>query len=109
MVIVAITLVLHPHDYVASGHCWLNVHTDAIWAFVGLVLIVLTMSWEVWVPQGKGMWGRGDSSCSLIPNLQANTYILVHVVMVTVSSTHHRACMLSPQPDLQQKIKFQMW
>lgn len=55
------------------------------------------------------MWGRGDSSCSLIPNLQANTYILVRVVMVTVSSSRHRARMLSSQLDLQQKIKFQMW
>ncbi|XP_021048346.1 adhesion G-protein coupled receptor D2 [Mus pahari] len=79
--IVAITLALHPHDYVASGHCWINVHTDTIWAFVGPVLFVLT----------------------------ANTYILVRAVMVTVSSTHRRARMLSPQPDLQQKIKFQMW
>ncbi|XP_028610570.1 adhesion G-protein coupled receptor D2 [Grammomys surdaster] len=79
--IVVITLALHPQDYVASGHCWLNVHTDAIWAFVGPVLFVLT----------------------------ANTYILVRVVMVTVSSTHRRARMLSPQPGLQQKIRFQMW
>ncbi|OBS70071.1 hypothetical protein A6R68_01388 [Neotoma lepida] len=45
--IVAITLVMHPYDYVASGHCWLNVHTDAIWAFVGPVLFVLTVSSEV--------------------------------------------------------------
>ncbi|XP_076784788.1 adhesion G protein-coupled receptor D2 isoform X2 [Arvicanthis niloticus] len=79
--IVVITLALHPHDYVASGHCWLNVHTDAIWAFVGPVLFVLT----------------------------ANTYILVRVVMVTVSSTRHRARMLSPQPGLQEKIRFQIW
>lgn len=107
--IVVITLALHPQDYVASGHCWLNVHTDAIWAFVGPVLFVLTVSWEMWVPQGRDMLGRGDSSCPLIPNLQANTYILVRVVMVTVSSTHRHARMLSPQPGLQQKIRFQMW
>lgn len=109
VVIVAITLALHPHDYVASGHCWLNVRTNAIWAFVGPVLLVLTVSWEVWVPQGRGMSRRGDFSCSLAPNLQANTYILVRVVMVTVSSTRRHARMLSPQPDLQQKIGFQMW
>jgi hypothetical protein len=78
-------------------------------SFVGPVLFVLTGSWEVWVLQGRGMLGRGDSSCSLELNLQANTYILVHVVMITLSSTHRRARMLSPQPDLQQKIKFQMW
>lgn len=109
MAIVVITLALHPHDYVASGHCWLNVHTDAIWAFVGPVLFVLTVSWEVWVPQGKNMLGRGDSSCPLAPNFQANTYILVRVVMVTLSSTRRRARMLSPQPGLQEKIRFQIW
>lgn len=59
MAIVVITLALHPHDYVASGHCWLNVHTDAIWAFVGPVLFVLTVSWEVWVPRvGGGHVGK---------------------------------------------------
>ncbi|TKC47821.1 hypothetical protein EI555_007183 [Monodon monoceros] len=35
---VAITLAVSPHDYVATGHCRLNVHTDTIWAFVGPVL-----------------------------------------------------------------------
>ncbi|CAK7290668.1 Adhesion G-protein coupled receptor D2 [Vulpes lagopus] len=40
--IVATTLAVSPHDYVATGHCWLNVHTDTIWAFVGPVLFVLT-------------------------------------------------------------------
>lgn len=106
VVIVAITLALHTHDYVTSGHCWLSVCTDAIWAFVGPVLLVLTVSWEVWVPQGRGMSGRGDSSCSLAPNLQANTYILVRVVTVIVSSTRRHARMLSLQPDLHQKIRF---
>lgn len=106
--IVVTTLAMHPHDYMASGHCWLNVHRDAIWAFVGPVLFVLTMSLEVWVPQGRGMSGGGDPSCPLAPNLQANTCILVHVVMITVSSTHRQARMLSPQPGLQKKIRFQM-
>ncbi|XP_037706721.1 adhesion G-protein coupled receptor D2 [Choloepus didactylus] len=81
VVIVAVTLAMSPHDYVASGHCWLNVHTDAIWAFVGPVLFVLT----------------------------ANTCILVRVVMVTVSSARRRARMLSPQPGLQQQIRIQIW
>lgn len=109
MAIVVTTLALHPHDYMASGHCWLNVHTDAIWAFVGPVLIVLTVSREVWVPQGSDMLGRGDFSYPLVPNLQANTYILVRVVMVTVSSTRCHRHMLSSQSGLQQKIRFQMW
>uniref|UniRef100_A0A2K6FWG8 Adhesion G protein-coupled receptor D2 n=1 Tax=Propithecus coquereli TaxID=379532 RepID=A0A2K6FWG8_PROCO len=79
--IVAITLAAFPRDYVAPGHCWLNVHTDAIWAFVGPVLFVLT----------------------------ANTWILVRVVMVTVSSARRRARMLSPQPCLQQQVRMQLW
>ncbi|XP_037601581.1 adhesion G-protein coupled receptor D2 [Cebus imitator] len=79
--IVAATLATQPHDYVAPGHCWLSVHTDAIWAFVGPVLFVLT----------------------------ANTCILVRVVMVTVSSARRRARMLSPQPCLQQQIRTQIW
>ncbi|XP_076984170.1 adhesion G protein-coupled receptor D2, partial [Tamandua tetradactyla] len=80
-VIVAVTLAVSPHDYVASGHCWLSVHTATIWAFVGPVLFVLT----------------------------ANTCILVCVVVVTVSSARRRACVLSPQPCLQQRIRTQLW
>lgn len=34
--IVAITLAMSPPDYVAAGHCWLNVHTDIIWTLWGL-------------------------------------------------------------------------
>ncbi|KAL0606333.1 Adhesion G-protein coupled receptor D2 [Plecturocebus cupreus] len=79
--IVAATLATRPHDYVAPGHCWLSVHTDAIWAFVGPVLFVLT----------------------------ANTCILARVVMVTVSSARRRARMLSPRPCLQQQIWTQIW
>nr|XP_040142227.1 adhesion G-protein coupled receptor D2 isoform X1 [Ictidomys tridecemlineatus] len=81
VVIVAITLALRSHDYVAAGHCWLDVHADTIWAFAGPVLLVL----------------------------MANTYILFRVVMVTVSSARRRARMLSPQPGLRQQIKIQMW
>uniref|UniRef100_H0WMX8 Adhesion G protein-coupled receptor D2 n=1 Tax=Otolemur garnettii TaxID=30611 RepID=H0WMX8_OTOGA len=79
--IVAITLAAFPRDYVAPGHCWLNVHTDTIWAFVGPVLFVLTV----------------------------NTCILVRVVMVTVSSARRRTRMLSPQPCLQQQVRIQIW
>ncbi|XP_044120314.1 adhesion G-protein coupled receptor D2 [Neovison vison] len=79
--IVAVTLALSPHDYVAAGHCWLNVHTDIIWAFVGPVLFVLT----------------------------ANTCILVRVVMVTVASARRRARMLSPRPCLQEQVRIQTW
>uniref|UniRef100_A0A8C3WVH5 Adhesion G protein-coupled receptor D2 n=1 Tax=Catagonus wagneri TaxID=51154 RepID=A0A8C3WVH5_9CETA len=81
VVIVATTLATSPQDYVATGHCWLNVRTDTIWAFVGPVLVVLT----------------------------ANTCILVRVVVVTVSSARRRARMLSPQPCVQQQLRIQMW
>ncbi|XP_035579652.1 adhesion G-protein coupled receptor D2 [Zalophus californianus] len=77
--VVAVTLAMSPHDYVAAGHCWLSVHTDAIWAFVGPVLFVLT----------------------------ANTCILVRVVMVTVASARRRARVLSPQPWLQEQVRIQ--
>lgn len=50
---VAITLAVSPHDYVATGHCWLNVHTDTIWAFVGPVLFVLTVSGRPGGPGGE--------------------------------------------------------
>ncbi|KAF4016676.1 hypothetical protein G4228_008366, partial [Cervus hanglu yarkandensis] len=108
--IVAITLAMSPHDYVATGHCWLNVHTDAIWAFVGPVLFVLTVSREARGPCRGGMGqGRGSPLCSLTPDLQANTCILVRVVIVTVSSARRRARMLSPQPCVQQQLRIQMW
>nr|XP_020022164.1 adhesion G-protein coupled receptor D2 [Castor canadensis] len=81
VVIMAVTLATHHHDYMATGHCWLNVHTDVVWAFVGPVLFVLT----------------------------ANSCILVRVVMVTVSSARRHVRMLSPQLGLQQQIQVQMW
>uniref|UniRef100_A0A8C0XFZ7 Adhesion G protein-coupled receptor D2 n=1 Tax=Castor canadensis TaxID=51338 RepID=A0A8C0XFZ7_CASCN len=80
VVIMAVTLATHHHDYMATGHCWLNVHTDVVWAFVGPVLFVLT----------------------------ANSCILVRVVMVTVSSARRHVRMLSPQLGLQQQIQVQM-
>lgn len=57
MGIVAVTLAMLPRDYVAPGHCWLNVHTYAIWAFVGPVLFVLTVSRG---PAGEGRVGDGE-------------------------------------------------
>lgn len=109
--IVAVTLALSPHDYVAAGHCWLNVHTDIIWAFVGPVLFVLTVSGVTWGPRGVGRsrWGRGRPSHPLTPGLQANTCILVRVVVVTVASARRRARMLSPRPCLQEQVRIQTW
>ncbi|XP_073909331.1 adhesion G protein-coupled receptor D2 [Castor canadensis] len=109
VVIMAVTLATHHHDYMATGHCWLNVHTDVVWAFVGPVLFVLTVSWELWGPQGRDMSGKGAFSLPLTPGLQANSCILVRVVMVTVSSARRHARMLSPQLGLQQQIQVQMW
>lgn len=108
--IVAITLAMSPRDYVATEHCWLNVHTDAIWAFVGPVLFVLTVSGGARGScQGGTGRGRGSPFCTLTPDLQANTCILVRVVIVTVSSARRRARMLSPQPCVQQQLRIQMW
>ncbi|KAH0615589.1 hypothetical protein JD844_005037, partial [Phrynosoma platyrhinos] len=42
IVIVGVTLATSFNKYVADNHCWLNVQTDIIWAFVGPVLFVLT-------------------------------------------------------------------
>uniref|UniRef100_A0A8C6C3R0 Adhesion G protein-coupled receptor D2 n=1 Tax=Monodon monoceros TaxID=40151 RepID=A0A8C6C3R0_MONMO len=75
---VAITLAVSPHDYVATGHCRLNVHTDTIWAFVGPVLTV------------------------------SQYLHLVCVVIVTVSRARRRARTLSSQPCVQQQIPIQI-
>ncbi|XP_068460615.1 adhesion G-protein coupled receptor D2 isoform X2 [Clinocottus analis] len=68
VLIVGVTLTVTVDEYKAEDHCWLNVHTDTIWAFVGPVVFVLLV----------------------------NTVVLCRVVMVTVSSARRRAKMLSP-------------
>ncbi|XP_026199610.1 adhesion G-protein coupled receptor D2 [Anabas testudineus] len=68
VLIVGVTLAISVEKYRADDHCWLNVTTDTIWAFVGPVIFVLAV----------------------------NAVVLSRVVMVTVSSAHRRAKMLSP-------------
>ncbi|XP_026042536.1 adhesion G-protein coupled receptor D2 isoform X1 [Astatotilapia calliptera] len=68
VLVVGVTLVISMDKYKADDHCWLNVKTDTIWAFVGPVIFVLTV----------------------------NAVVLCRVVMVTVSSARRRAKMLSP-------------
>ncbi|XP_068617019.1 adhesion G-protein coupled receptor D2 [Brachionichthys hirsutus] len=68
VLIVAVTLVVSVDEYKADDHCWLNMKTDTIWAFVGPVIFVLVV----------------------------NAVVLCRVVMVTVSSARRRAKMLSP-------------
>ncbi|XP_029685244.1 adhesion G-protein coupled receptor D2 isoform X2 [Takifugu rubripes] len=68
VLIVAVTLAVSVDKYKAEDHCWLNVKTDTIWAFVGPVVFVLGV----------------------------NAVVLCRVVMVTVSSARRRAKMLSP-------------
>ncbi|XP_029960793.1 adhesion G-protein coupled receptor D2 [Salarias fasciatus] len=68
VLIVAVTLAISVDKYKADDHCWLNVKTDTIWAFVGPVVFVLAV----------------------------NAVVLCRVVMVTVSSARRRAKMLSP-------------
>ncbi|KAL0979571.1 hypothetical protein UPYG_G00186700 [Umbra pygmaea] len=68
VVIVGVTLTVSMDKYRADSHCWLNVDTHMIWAFVGPVVFILSV----------------------------NTVVLCRVVMVTVSSSHRRAKMLTP-------------
>ncbi|MGH0131460.1 UNVERIFIED_CONTAM: hypothetical protein FKN15_046163, partial [Acipenser sinensis] len=75
VIIVGITLATSFNKYMADSHCWLNVQTDIIWAFVGPVLFVLSV----------------------------NAFVLFRVVMVTVASARRRSKMLTPSstPQLQ--------
>ncbi|XP_068167503.1 adhesion G-protein coupled receptor D2 [Antennarius striatus] len=68
VLVVAVTLLVSVDRYKADQHCWLNMETHTIWAFVGPVIFVLVV----------------------------NAVVLCRVVMVTVSSARRRAKMLSP-------------
>uniref|UniRef100_A0A8B9PAG6 Adhesion G protein-coupled receptor D2 n=1 Tax=Apteryx owenii TaxID=8824 RepID=A0A8B9PAG6_APTOW len=81
VVIVGVTLATSFNKYVADNHCWLNVQTDVIWAFVGPVLFILAV----------------------------NTFVLFRVVMVTVSSARRRSKMLTPSSSLEKQIGIQIW
>ncbi|XP_063288379.1 adhesion G-protein coupled receptor D2 [Pelobates fuscus] len=81
IVIVSVTLATSFNKYVADTHCWLNVQTDIIWAFVGPVLFILTV----------------------------NTIVLFRVVMVTISSARRRSKMLTPNCSLEKQIGIQVW
>ncbi|XP_010130832.1 PREDICTED: probable G-protein coupled receptor 144, partial [Buceros rhinoceros silvestris] len=81
VVIVGVTLATSFNKYVADNHCWLNVQTNVIWAFVGPVLFILAV----------------------------NTFVLCRVVMVTVSSARRRSKMLTPNSSLENQIGIQLW
>ncbi|KYO23490.1 adhesion G-protein coupled receptor D2 isoform B [Alligator mississippiensis] len=81
VLIVGVTLATSFSKYVADDHCWLNVQTDIIWAFVGPVLFVLIV----------------------------NTVVLFRVVMVTVSTARRRSKMLTPNSTLEKQIGIQIW
>ncbi|NXO50118.1 AGRD2 protein, partial [Aramus guarauna] len=81
VVIVGVTLATSFNKYVADNHCWLNVQTNVIWAFVGPVLFILAV----------------------------NTFVLCRVVMVTVSSARRRSKMLTPNSSLENQIGIQIW
>uniref|UniRef100_A0A8C5II54 Adhesion G protein-coupled receptor D2 n=1 Tax=Junco hyemalis TaxID=40217 RepID=A0A8C5II54_JUNHY len=51
VLIVGVTLASSFDKYVAANHCWLNVQTNVIWAFVGPVLLILAVSAK---PAGNG-------------------------------------------------------
>ncbi|KAM9521992.1 adhesion G protein-coupled receptor D2 isoform 2-T4 [Guaruba guarouba] len=81
VVIVTVTLATSFDKYVADTHCWLNIQTNVIWAFVGPVLFILAV----------------------------NTFVLFRVVMVTVSSARRRSKMLTPNSSLENQIGIQIW
>ncbi|KAM3611803.1 uncharacterized protein V6R79_024430 [Siganus canaliculatus] len=81
VLVVGVTLAVSVDKYRADDHCWLNVKTDTIWAFVGPVLFVLVV----------------------------NAVVLCRVVMVTVSSARRRAKMLSPSSALKMQTFDLTW
>ncbi|NWR33623.1 AGRD2 protein, partial [Tachuris rubrigastra] len=81
VLIVGVTLATSFNKYVAANHCWLNAQTNVIWAFVGPVLFILAV----------------------------NTFVLLRVVMVTVSSARRRSKMLTPNSSLESQIGAQIW
>ncbi|XP_041090378.1 adhesion G-protein coupled receptor D2-like isoform X2 [Polyodon spathula] len=81
VIIVGITLATSFNKYMADNHCWLNVQTDIIWAFVGPVLFVLSV----------------------------NAFVLFRVVTVTVASARRRSKMLTPSSTPQLKALDLTW
>uniref|UniRef100_A0A8C3V5J0 Adhesion G protein-coupled receptor D2 n=1 Tax=Catharus ustulatus TaxID=91951 RepID=A0A8C3V5J0_CATUS len=81
VLIVGVTLATSFNNYVAANHCWLNVQTNVIWAFVGPVLFILAV----------------------------NTLVLLRVVTVTVASARRRLKMLTPNSSLESQIGAQIW
>nr|XP_041575659.1 adhesion G-protein coupled receptor D2 [Taeniopygia guttata] len=81
VLIVGVTLATSFNKYVASNHCWLNVQTNVIWAFVGPVLFILAV----------------------------NSFVLLRVVTVTVASARRRSKMLTPNSSLENQMGTQLW
>ncbi|NXX30651.1 AGRD2 protein, partial [Nicator chloris] len=81
VLIVGVTLATSFNKYVSANHCWLNVQTNVIWAFVGPVLFILAV----------------------------NTFVLLRVVVVTVASARRRSKMLTPKSSLENQIGTQIW
>ncbi|NWR89187.1 AGRD2 protein, partial [Furnarius figulus] len=81
VLIVGVTLATSFDKYVAENRCWLNTQTNVIWAFVGPVLFILAV----------------------------NTFVLLRVVVVTVSSARRRSKMLTPNSSLENQIGVQIW
>ncbi|XP_043576091.1 adhesion G-protein coupled receptor D2 isoform X1 [Chiloscyllium plagiosum] len=79
--IVAITLATTGDKYIADNHCWLNIQSEIIWAFVGPVLFTLTI----------------------------NTFVLLRVVMITITSSQRRSMMLASDSSLAQRALCQIW
>ncbi|NWY68684.1 AGRD2 protein, partial [Erithacus rubecula] len=81
ILIVGVTLATSFNKYVAANHCWLNVQTNVIWAFVGPVLFILAV----------------------------NSLVLLRVLTVTVASARRRLKMLTPNSSLESQIGTHIW
>ncbi|GCC27677.1 hypothetical protein chiPu_0006103 [Chiloscyllium punctatum] len=79
--IVAITLATTGDKYIADNHCWLNIQSEIIWAFVGPVLFTLTI----------------------------NTFVLLRVVMITITSSQRHSMMLASDSSLAQRALCRIW
>ncbi|XP_060697023.1 adhesion G-protein coupled receptor D2-like [Hemiscyllium ocellatum] len=79
--IVAITLATTGDKYIADNHCWLNIQSEIIWAFVGPVLFTLTI----------------------------NTFVLLRVVMITIASSQRHSMMLASDSSLAQRALCRIW
>lgn len=82
-IIVGVTLATSFNNYVADNHCWLNVQTNIIWAFVGPVLFILAVSAKAFLAGLiPASWFEESTAESAVPALlQLNACSLAFLVV----------------------------